>query len=174
MQPKQFYKFCPKCGAKTTPAEHNYLICTKCGFKNFINVASTVGALIENENGEILLVKRKFDPGKGEWDIPGGFISPDEDLEEAIIREIKEELGVKIKMGKIIGGYKDIYSYQGLNVPILGLIVSAKIISGELQSNDDVSDYQFVLKDKLKDFPLWCPSIRRGLEEYLKQPIKLL
>lgn len=50
----------------------------------------------EQGNISVLLIKRKYDPFKGQWAIPGGFIKNDESLEDAVERELFEETGVKI------------------------------------------------------------------------------
>lgn len=50
----------------------------------------------EAENISVLLIKRKYEPFKGQWAIPGGFVTNDESLEQAVERELFEETGVKI------------------------------------------------------------------------------
>jgi 8-oxo-dGTP diphosphatase len=50
----------------------------------------------EEENISVLLIKRKYDPFKGQWAIPGGFVINNESLEEAVERELFEETGIKI------------------------------------------------------------------------------
>ncbi len=62
MEPKDFYKFCPKCGEKLIAQKENFLRCEKCGFHFYINPLPCNAVIIENEKGEIMLVKRKFDP----------------------------------------------------------------------------------------------------------------
>jgi 8-oxo-dGTP diphosphatase len=59
------------------------------------------------EKGRILLVKRKFEPYKGLWAIPGGIVEDGERVEEAAKREALEETGVKVKLIKLIGVYSD-------------------------------------------------------------------
>lgn len=56
---------------------------------------NTVDAVVV-EAGHVLLIKRKFAPGKGLWALPGGFINPSETSENAVIRELKEETGLKV------------------------------------------------------------------------------
>lgn len=53
-----------------------------------------VFAFLENKL-KVLLVRRKFDPGVGKWAIPGGFVREDESLEQAALRELQEETGLK-------------------------------------------------------------------------------
>jgi NADH pyrophosphatase NudC (nudix superfamily) len=95
MEPKNFYKFCPKCGGNLVFQKENCLICRNCKFHFYINPLPCNAAIIENEKGEIMLVERKVDPKKGFWDWPGGFINPGESLEDSLKREIKEELNVE-------------------------------------------------------------------------------
>ena len=97
------YRFCPKCGTKAERKLHNLLSCPNCGYDFYINPASTNAAILENPKGEILLVKRKFDPMKGHLDLPGGFVEIGESLEASTIREIKEELGLDIKIIEKLG-----------------------------------------------------------------------
>ncbi len=53
-------------------------------------------------NGKILLGKRKNDPGKGKWSIPGGIVELGEDLEQTAIRETKEETGLEVDKPELI------------------------------------------------------------------------
>jgi len=64
------------------------------------NIEIAVDAIVFGYNKEdgvrLLLIKRKYDPFKGEWAIPGGFVLDNESLEDAVERELQEETGVKI------------------------------------------------------------------------------
>ena len=64
----------------------------------------TVKAVIVNEKGEILLLKRPKEDnyGAGKWDLPGGKMEEDENIKEALAREIKEEIGLEIEVGPIL------------------------------------------------------------------------
>jgi len=55
-----------------------------------------VGALIHDGQGRVLLIKRKFEPNKGKWSLPGGLLETGEKLIEAGRREVREELGVEL------------------------------------------------------------------------------
>ncbi|MEC1179614.1 NUDIX domain-containing protein [Metasolibacillus meyeri] len=61
-----------------------------------------VGAVIRDENNQILLVLRKKSPESGYWSLPGGKVDYMETIESAVIREIKEELGVDIEIERLI------------------------------------------------------------------------
>lgn len=167
MKPKDAYKFCPLCGAKLLVQNENLLICSNCNFHFYINPAPWNAAIIENEKGEILLTKRKYDPKKGYWDWPGGFIMPGETLEESVKREIKEELGVDVQVGKIIGAYTAIYKYQTILEPTIGIAVPAKIISGQIKPNDDITKYKYFKPEEIFKMDLAFQSIPQGIKDYL-------
>ena len=60
-----------------------------------------VGALIHDEEGRILLIKRRFEPNKGRWSLPGGLLETGETLVFAGRREVREELGVEIEVEEL-------------------------------------------------------------------------
>jgi len=63
------------------------------------------GILIKN--GSILLIQRKHSPFQGTWALPGGFVEYGEKTENAMIREMSEETGLKIKICALLGVYSD-------------------------------------------------------------------
>lgn len=170
MNPKDAYKFCPRCTGDLVEEKENMLRCRKCDFEFYINALPCNAAIIENEKGEILLVKRKFSPQKGYWDWPGGFIDPYESLEDSIKREIKEELGVEIELGKLIGAYSDTYLFQNINLPVICIVMSGKI-KGKIKVSDDVSGYKYFSKEDIFKQKLAFKAMRQGLLDYFNKKI---
>ena len=92
-----FFHYCPHCGSQEVTYENNFkLHCNACDFVLYHNIAAAVAVIFKFEN-QILFTVRNVDPDKGKWDLPGGFIDPNETAEEAACREIKEELGLSIQ-----------------------------------------------------------------------------
>lgn len=115
--PCQVFKFCPKCGSRHfAPQNDNSLQCEACGFRFYYNAASSVAAIILDDEGRLLLTRRAIDPCKGTLDLPGGFVSVDESSEEALAREIKEELGADVLEYRYVRSYPNRYEYSGLTV----------------------------------------------------------
>ena len=62
-----------------------------------------VGALVHDSNGRLLLVRRANPPGEGMWSIPGGRVEPGETDEAAVTREVAEETGLSVTVGRLVG-----------------------------------------------------------------------
>lgn len=72
-----------------------------------------VGILVE-ENSKILMVKRRYEPGKGLWSIPGGLVELGETVRDAAKREVKEETGIDVEIERLLGVLDDIvYDERG-------------------------------------------------------------
>jgi ADP-ribose pyrophosphatase YjhB (NUDIX family) len=168
MHPKKAYRFCPKCSGRLVPQNENFLKCSSCRLHFYINPAVCNAVILENKKGEILLVKRKFPPKKDLWDLPGGFIQPNETLEQSIKREIKEELNVDITMSQFVGVYPGHYLYQNINYPTLCVVVSAKMAKAKLIPKDDVSQFRFFGRDVVLKQKIAFGGICLGLKDYLK------
>jgi ADP-ribose pyrophosphatase YjhB (NUDIX family) len=106
---------------------------------------------IRNEKNEVLLVKRKFEPEMGKWDLPGGFIEFDETLEQSVIREAKEELGVDIYDLEYLCSAVDFYDFEGIKYHTIGFSFTAKADpKAEINPQDDVSEFRYF---NFKDIP---------------------
>ena len=67
----------------------------------------TVDIFIYNNKKEFILIKRKNEPFKGQWALPGGFVDYGETVENAVIREMKEETSLDITIESLLGVYSD-------------------------------------------------------------------
>src|SRR5437879_6542286 len=106
---KKFYKFCPNCQTRlaTKLIEKNkYLACPNCSFIFWHNPKPVTSIVLENKEGQILMLQRALQPLKGYWCLPGGFIDYEEIPEQAVKREVQEEAGVDCDITKLIGVYR--------------------------------------------------------------------
>lgn len=146
------YFFCPKCGNRLETVLHDHrtrLQCVACKFIFYQNAKPTASVILENERGEILLVRRAIEPFKGFWDTAGGFCEEDERPEDAARREIKEELGVEVELTGLIGIFMDRYGDNGDWT--LNIHYSGKIKSGQIKPADDIDGYQWFLLNNLPE-----------------------
>lgn len=93
-----------------------------------------VGAVILDENKRILLVLRKKSPEAGYWSLPGGKVEYMETVENAVIREIKEELGIDIEIERLLCVTNHIV--QSENVHWVAPTFVAHIINGNVQNRE--------------------------------------
>lgn len=110
-------KYCNVCGGKLEFAlldGKKRLICGDCNTITYLNSKPCVGAFVIEDNN-ILLTRRKYNPYKNYWDIPGGFLESNEHPEKGLVRELKEELGITITIKKFFGIFIDKYGKDGFS-----------------------------------------------------------
>lgn len=148
-----FYKFCPVCGIPYNKEviERAYIqkhyICGSCRYIFYLNPKPTVGAIILNKN-KLLLVKRSWYPFRGFWQLPGGFINYGETPEEALKRELKEELNMEVKILQLYHIGEDKYQNY-LNekcfeeYSFLPITYLASTQNTNIRISDDVADAKY-------------------------------
>jgi 8-oxo-dGTP diphosphatase len=105
------------------------------------------GAVLKDK--KILLVKRKNNPYKGKWGLPGGFVEYGERVESTVVREVNEETGLKTKVIDVIGVYSDPNrDPRGHTITVAYFL---EIMGGKLKSGDDASDAKFFDLNSLPD-----------------------
>jgi len=91
--------------------------------------------------GRVLLARRAVEPFRGLWDIPGGFVNPGESLEDAVRRELREEAGIEVEVGRLVITVPDTYGPAG--DATVSAIYECRIVSGVPQPDDDVSELRW-------------------------------
>jgi len=100
-----------------------------------------VGAIIRDEAGRLLLIKRGHDPEAGRWSLPGGRVEPGETDEQAVVREIREETGLSVACGQLIGSVER----PGLRGAVVAIAdYAATVTGGTLVPGDDAADARWV------------------------------
>jgi len=162
------FKHCPKCAGDLKQKNKACLACVKCGFEFYLNPKTANATIIENEKKEICLIRRAHEPFKGTWDLPGGFVDPDETLEESARREIKEEIGIEISDIKYFASFTGKYPYQNMVYDVLCLVFTAKI-SGqhEFSSDDEVAEIKFFPLNKIPYENIKFEETIAALREYV-------
>ena len=89
-------RFCPRCGNAAEVDYPRSISCPHCGYGAYYNPKPVAAAIPVTAAGEIVLLRRGFDPGKGLWTFPGGFVDLGETVEEAARREAVEEIRAEV------------------------------------------------------------------------------
>ncbi len=167
--PSKVLTYCPFCGKHTFHPGVHYLQCDTCGKRLYINAAAAVACIIEDPHGKILLTKRERDPAKGMLDLPGGFVDPGETAEDAVRREIQEELNLQVTDMQYIGTSPNRYLYGGLMYYTLDLGFKCNVSDlSVISAADDVSGFVFLSHDQIDIQQIAFPSIRHIVLCYLE------
>jgi 8-oxo-dGTP diphosphatase len=115
------------------------------------SVVPCVGAVITDAAGRLLLIKRGHAPGAGLWSLPGGRIEPGETDAEALVRELREETGLLVNAGALIGSVRrpagdgDVFDIRDYAATVMG---------GTLRAGDDAAEARWVADSELGALPL--------------------
>ena len=138
--------------------------CRRCGWIFYDNPVPATVAIVVGPRG-ILLCRRAAAPYRGYWDLAGGFIEADETPERGLRRELREELGVRVRRARFRGFVPDRYGPGGF--PVLGLVYEMRV-AGRITPGSDVSEVRWVERDAIPWRRLGFASVRRALRDYLR------
>ncbi|HWI66557.1 MAG TPA: NUDIX hydrolase [Symbiobacteriaceae bacterium] len=159
-------KFCPKCGGplhlaavRNDPKER--LVCGACGFI-FYQDPKVSACTIPVVNGRVILVRRAINPGKGLWVFPGGYMDQDETVEEAAARETREEVGLDVRITRLVG----VYSYRS---PVVVVVYACAVVGGELMIDRESTEVRAFAPDEIPWAELAFPSTKDALRDFLSE-----
>lgn len=155
-------RFCPRCAAPASVDHPRSLQCRACGYAAFYNPKPVASALAREPDGRIWLARRGFDPGRGRWSMPGGFVDLGERVEEALVRELREELCVDASIGALHG----VYSRAEDRIV---LIVFAATLHGDPQTTDEALEVRAFAPDELPWDELGFWSDEQALRDLLER-----
>jgi len=167
------FKFCPQCGSDQLYRNKPFVLdCPKCEFQLFINPVAAVAGLITNCNGSLLLVRRARDPELGKLDLPGGFVDVGESAEDALFREIKEELNLEVTSCNFIKSQSNEYRYNSVTYYPLDLFFECTVKSFDnIILQDEVSAYCFTPIQQLDLNQIGFDSVKSILSWYRDQTL---
>ncbi len=155
--------FCPLCGNGLTEKYHTGRMrpsCPNCGWVYFPDPKVAVAVLIK-KGDKVLLVQRTYEPQKGYWTLPSGFVDAGEDPKLAARRECREETGLNIDDLHLLDV---LFSQEHPRGASILIIYQAHSYSGELKPGDDASQAAFYPTKDLP--PLAFASTREILNKY--------
>ena len=142
-------RFCHRCGgwlALTTVHDKVRPTCPSCGHVVFLDPKLAVIVLVSMDDG-LVLVKRDIEPALGRWSFPAGYVDRGETVEEAAVREVREETGLEVGLSGLVGLYSDRDS------PVVMAVYSAEVVGGELIAGPETRGARVYPPDALPDMP---------------------
>lgn len=136
------------------------LTCRRCGWTFYGNPIPAAAALVVR-GGKILLGRRADVPYRGTWDLPGGFLEAGETPERGLAREVREELGARIRSARFLGFFSETYGPGGF--PILAMVYRVRLAPGRLRHGSDIAEARWFSRRELPYREIGFPSVRRAL-----------
>lgn len=166
-QPERPFRYCPACATALSPrllrpGDPERLVCSACGFVHYLDPKVAVGTVIRGNDQRIILVRRAIEPGYGQWVFPGGYVDRGEVVEQAALREAREECGLEVRLDGLIG----IYSYPG-RTPIV-IVYAARVTGGTLAIDDESLEVRAFDPREIPWKDLAFPSTQEALRDYLE------
>lgn len=153
--------FCLHCGTPLEEAEHFGRIrpvCPACGWIYFADPKVAAAVLVE-QGGKILMVRRGIEPCRGLWSLPAGFVDAGEDPASAAVRECLEETGLQVAVIDLITVLHGQEHPRGAHIIIF---YRAEVVAGEIIPGDDVDAAAFFDRESLP--PLAFSTTQQVLE----------
>jgi ADP-ribose pyrophosphatase YjhB (NUDIX family) len=160
-------RHCLACGSPLRTRRENGFSrwrCGRCGWVFYNNPVPATVAIVVDRRG-VLLCRRGGPPHRGTWDLAGGFLEAGESPEHGLRRELREELGARVRSARFRGFVLDHYGRGG--VPVLGLVYAVRV-SGAITARSDVSEARWFSRDAIPWRRIGFASIRRALRDYLR------
>lgn len=137
------WRFCPICGEAIDKYDGR-VECRACGYVGYANPIPAVEAVCLDADGRVLLGRRAIDPGKGLWDLPGGFLHEQELPLDGLRREVQEETGLEVEPVEFLGHWLEPYDGR----VVLTLTWKART-SGHARAADDLVEVRWFAQDEL-------------------------
>lgn len=142
------WSYCPRCG-EPIGGDAARPECGACGFVAYASAKPTACAVVVDGYGRVLLARRRNEPFAGRWDLPGGFLDETEHPLDALRRELTEETGLEVEPDEFLGVWMDRYPYDGGSAATLNLYWSARVVAGDANPADDVSELRWFAANDL-------------------------
>ena len=153
-------RFCPRCGRPADVAYPRSISCPHCGYGAYFNPKPVAAAIPVTADDKIVLLRRGFEPGKGLWTFPGGFVDLGETVEAAARREAREEIEAEIELKGLVG----VYSHEEDRIV---LIVYAATTLEAPQTTPEALEVQAFSPDEIpwQELAFW--STTNALRDFL-------
>jgi 8-oxo-dGTP diphosphatase len=140
-------QFCPHCASPLIvrdDAGQPRPYCPTCR-RTFYQDPKLAVAVLLTYGGGLVLQRRAIDPGKGKWTFPSGFVERGERVEDAAVRETREETGLDVRLERLLGIYSDTGN------PVVLAVYAAEALGGRIAASDESDDVAAFALDDLPE-----------------------
>jgi len=168
MDNEDVLKYCPRCSGPAVVADSRKIVCAACGFGIYLNTAAAVAALLFDGDGRLMTVRRNREPRAGKLDLPGGFVDFDETAEEALARELREELGAAVRDIKYYRSIPNTYRYGDVLYHTLDLFFKCRFDDdgvNKIRPNDEINEIVYKFPKDITEDEIAFDSMKRLIRE---------
>lgn len=162
------FTHCPLCGSsdyERVPSGTRH--CRACDHRDFNNPITAVAALILDSQNRLLLIRRAKDPARGFLAMPGGFVDAGESLEQAVYREISEEIGLALADIHYLCSHPNAYTYRGLTRPVCDVFFHTRTDSFDVvMQREEVTAWELRPLGEINPAELAFDSMRHALATF--------
>jgi 8-oxo-dGTP diphosphatase len=145
------YRYCPHCATPLDSALEGLRqrpTCPSCGFIQYLNPPLAATILLPRGD-RVLMGRRTIEPRRGYWTLPGGYVELGESAEEAAVREAKEEVGVDVRVERLLG------LHSGAPSAVAVALFVGSIVRGEPEPLHEVDRVGFFPVEDLPPLAFW-------------------
>jgi mutator protein MutT len=166
-------RYCVRCGAGDIERIGlKKLRCAKCKFELYLNSAAAVAAIINDDKGRLLVTVRRHDPAKGTMDLPGGFVDPEESAENAVRREVREEVGLEVQTMRYLYSLPNIYEFEGVKYATTDLVFRCQVndtSKARVSDCEDVESFKWIEREQLDPEKFGLQSTCKIVSRYVSE-----
>lgn len=143
------HSYCHRCGNGMSERDIGGTMrpcCASCGAVVFFDPKLAVVVIVSHEEN-ILMVKRDIEPMMGRWSFPSGYVDRGEIVEEAAVREVREETNVEVELDRLLG------VYSSRDAPVVLVAFAASVQGGVAEAGDETQAVDWFPADELPPLP---------------------
>jgi len=171
MDNKDVLKYCPRCGGPAVLADSRKIVCEGCGFGLYLNDAAAVAGMLFDGEGRLMTVRRNQEPQAGLLDLPGGFVEFGETAEEALAREVREELGVTVCGIEYYRSIPNKYLYGGVLYHTLDIFLKCRLEDGadnKIRIDDEIKEIIYKFPNDINEDEIAFDSMKKLIKSLQK------
>jgi ADP-ribose pyrophosphatase YjhB (NUDIX family) len=167
--PRSEIRHCPECGGaefqRRIPErdDRTRLCCSRCGYIHYVGPALAAGAIVRDDRGRVCLLRRTWDPGRGRWTFPGGFVDLDEEPRAAALRETEEETGLFAEVEGLLGLYG---SLGPKDRRVVIAVYRARLTGISARNCDEAMETRWFARDEIPWHDLAFESSGQALRDF--------